>query len=49
MDNQGRRIDYIFVNDALQVQKIAALTTFRDGRFLSDHLAVFSVLELKQP
>lgn len=47
LDNQGRRIDYIFVNDAIEVQKIAVLTTFRDGRFLSDHLAVFSVLELK--
>ncbi|MFH5833357.1 endonuclease/exonuclease/phosphatase family protein [Halalkalibaculum sp. DA384] len=46
LDNQGRRIDYVFVNDGVEVRSISALTTFRDGRFLSDHLAVFSVLEL---
>ncbi len=43
LDNTAR-IDYIFVNDRFTVQKIEAITTFRKGRYLSDHLPVFSIL-----
>lgn len=38
------RIDYIFVNNLLDVNKIAAISNFRDGHFLSDHLPVYSEL-----
>jgi endonuclease/exonuclease/phosphatase family metal-dependent hydrolase len=40
-DEQGDRIDYIFVSDDLRVKRYAALTDSRDGSFFSDHLPVF--------
>lgn len=44
---EGRRIDYIFTNDAVQVLKHATLTSFQDGYFLSDHLPVVAEFSLK--
>lgn len=35
-----RIIDYIFVNDWLDVSRYAIISAFRDGRFPSDHLPV---------
>ncbi len=35
-----RRIDYIFVNEAVTVRSHAILSTFRDRRYPSDHLPV---------
>jgi endonuclease/exonuclease/phosphatase family metal-dependent hydrolase len=39
-DQEKRRIDYIFVNDAIEVKNHAIITSFRDGRYPSDHLPV---------
>jgi endonuclease/exonuclease/phosphatase family metal-dependent hydrolase len=36
----GRRIDYIFTNKNVTVLRHGILSTFRDGRFPSDHLPV---------
>ncbi|MDR8394021.1 endonuclease/exonuclease/phosphatase family protein [Aliifodinibius sp. S!AR15-10] len=36
----GRRIDYIFTNENVAVLRHGILSTFRDGRFPSDHLPV---------
>ncbi len=36
----GRRIDYIFTNQKVNVVRHGILSTFRDGRFPSDHLPV---------
>lgn len=44
-DEQGDRIDYIFVSGDLRVKRYAALTDSRDGRFFSDHLPVFVELD----
>lgn len=41
------RIDYIFVNDKLEVKRYAVLTDNKDQRFPSDHQPVLVVLELK--
>lgn len=38
------RIDYIFVNKSLDVNKIATISNFRHGEFLSDHLPVYAIL-----
>lgn len=38
----GRRIDYIFVNDKIRVQKHAILSESWSGRFPSDHLPVLA-------
>lgn len=38
------RIDYIFVNDGLTVQKYATLPTYRKGYHLSDHLPIMAVV-----
>lgn len=40
----GRRIDYIFVNDAVQVRRHAILSDNWQGAFASDHLAVVAVI-----
>lgn len=43
----GNRIDYIFINDRVEVLKHATLTPIRDGYFLSDHLPVVAEINLK--
>lgn len=45
----SRRIDYVFVNDAFQVQKYAVDSRIINGRFLSDHFPVIVQLKLKNP
>lgn len=42
-----RRIDYIFVNDKVEVLKHAIISDFRDGRYPSDHLPVIADIRLK--
>ena len=42
----GRRIDYIFVTDAVQVLSHNTIAEQRDGRFPSDHLPVVAEMEL---
>ncbi|SMO63538.1 endonuclease/exonuclease/phosphatase family protein [Fodinibius sediminis] len=44
---EGRRIDYIFTNDRVNVIKHATLTSFRDGYFPSDHLPVLAYIMLR--
>lgn len=39
-----RRIDYIFVNEEVEVQKHAIISDFREGRYPSDHLPVIADL-----
>jgi endonuclease/exonuclease/phosphatase family metal-dependent hydrolase len=46
-DNDGRRIDYIFVNDKVDVQKHAIISSFRDFGYPSDHLPVVADIKLK--
>lgn len=41
------RIDYIFVNDEVEVEKYGVLTDSKEKRFPSDHFAVMVVLELE--
>ena len=41
------RIDYIFVNDKIEVKQYGVLTDSKDQRYPSDHLPVFVSLELK--
>ncbi|RNL54157.1 endonuclease/exonuclease/phosphatase family protein [Pedobacter jejuensis] len=41
------RIDYIFVNNSLKVQKFAVLSDSKDKRYYSDHLPVFVRLYFK--
>ena len=43
----GRRIDYIFVNDKVMVQRHAILSDSWSGRFPSDHLPVLAEVELE--
>jgi endonuclease/exonuclease/phosphatase family metal-dependent hydrolase len=43
----GRRIDFIFVNDKIQVQKHAILAESWSGRFPSDHLPVLAKLVIE--
>lgn len=45
--DDGRRIDYIFTNNQIEVLKHATVTFFRDGYYPSDHLPVFSEIRLK--
>ncbi len=45
--SDGRRIDYIFVNNGIQVNKHAILTPFQDGFYPSDHLPVYAEIEVK--
>ncbi|HEY3371678.1 MAG TPA: endonuclease/exonuclease/phosphatase family protein [Prolixibacteraceae bacterium] len=42
------RIDYVFVNDQIEVKRYGVLTDSKDQRFPSDHQPVLVVLELKQ-
>lgn len=42
----GRRIDFVFVTDAIKVRQHRILNEQRDGRFPSDHLPVVAVVEL---
>lgn len=46
--SEKRRIDYIFVNDEIQVIKHAIISNFRDTRYPSDHLPVISEITLAQ-
>jgi endonuclease/exonuclease/phosphatase family metal-dependent hydrolase len=41
-----KRIDYIFVDDSIQVELLAHLEDLRTGEFASDHLAVMAQLRL---
>src|SRR5699024_6740540 len=41
------RIYFIFVNEELNVNKVASIFNFEKGTFLSDHIPVFSVLSRK--
>jgi endonuclease/exonuclease/phosphatase family metal-dependent hydrolase len=43
-----RRIDFVFVNDKIEVLKYAALSDAKNQRFPSDHLPVFVRLGLKE-
>lgn len=43
----GRRIDYIFTNDAVSVHQHATLSDNWEGAFASDHLAVLATLQVK--
>lgn len=43
----GRRIDYIFINSAFSVSKVAISSSFKNGYFPSDHLPVVTDLILK--
>lgn len=45
--DDGRRIDYIFTNDQVEVLKHATITSFQDGYFPSDHLPVLAEISLK--
>jgi endonuclease/exonuclease/phosphatase family metal-dependent hydrolase len=42
------RIDYVFVNDLVEVKQYGVLTDSKDLRYPSDHLPVFVNLELKK-
>lgn len=42
------RIDYIFINEKFQVLKQAHLAEHKDGRYYSDHLPVFALIEFKK-
>ncbi|MDX1619310.1 MAG: endonuclease/exonuclease/phosphatase family protein, partial [Balneolaceae bacterium] len=43
---EGRRIDYIFVNERVEVKHHGIIGTFREGRFPSDHLPVVAEVRL---
>ncbi|MFK7847313.1 MAG: endonuclease/exonuclease/phosphatase family protein [Rhodothermales bacterium] len=43
----GRRIDYIFVNEHLEVLQYANLSDNWNGAYSSDHLAVISTIQIK--
>lgn len=45
-ENEKRRIDYIFVNDKVDVLRHAFISDFRDGRYPSDHLPVIADIKL---
>jgi endonuclease/exonuclease/phosphatase family metal-dependent hydrolase len=45
-DMPQRRIDYVFVSDAVRVLRYGALTDSRDRTFFSDHLPVLVTLQL---
>jgi len=42
-----RRIDYIFINDKVEVNKYGVLTDSKDLKYPSDHFPVFIIAELK--
>ncbi len=44
-DPPQRRIDYVFVSDAIRVKRYGALTDSRDRAFFSDHLPVLVTLQ----
>lgn len=46
-DNPRRRIDYIFVNDGVDVLQHAIISDFRDGRYPSDHLPVLADIRVR--
>lgn len=43
----GRRIDYIFTNDGVEVLKHATITFFSNGYYPSDHLPVYAEIRLR--
>lgn len=43
----GDRIDYVFVNDQVEVRKHGILTDAREGAYASDHLPVLAEVRLK--
>ena len=43
------RIDYVFVNDQVEVKQYAVLSDSKDQRYPSDHLPVFVNLDMHQP
>lgn len=43
--DENRRIDYIFVNDMVSVNKHAIIPSFRNYRYPSDHLPVIAEIE----
>lgn len=45
-NDDGRRIDYIFVNDDITVKQQVIISSFRDGYYPSDHLPVIADLTL---
>ncbi|GAA5521040.1 endonuclease/exonuclease/phosphatase family protein [Aliifodinibius salicampi] len=45
--SDGRRIDYIFANNEIRVNKHAILTSFQEGFYPSDHLPVYAEIEIK--
>ncbi len=46
MDKLERRIDYVFVSNNISVNKYGVLTTMYQQKFTSDHLAVFTEIEV---
>ena len=42
-----KRIDYIFIQGGIEVLKYAVLTDAKEQRFPSDHLPVFTKVQLK--
>lgn len=45
--SKKRRIDYIFVSENIQVKKHAIISSFRNGYYPSDHLPVYTEVDLK--
>lgn len=45
-EDSRRRIDYIFVNDKVEVQRHAIISDFRDRRYPSDHLPVIADIKM---
>ena len=45
-DDSRRRIDYIFVNDKVEVHRHAIISDFRNGRYPSDHLPIVADITL---
>lgn len=46
-EDSRRRIDYIFANDKVEVQRHAFISDFRSARYPSDHLPVLADMEFK--
>ncbi len=46
-ESDRRRIDYIFVNDQVEIEKYGVLTDSKEKRFPSDHFAVMVIAELE--
>jgi endonuclease/exonuclease/phosphatase family metal-dependent hydrolase len=44
----NERIDYVFVNDLVEVKQYGVLSDSKDQKYPSDHLPVFEDLELKK-